>query len=274
MKVSVIITTYNWPEALTLVLQSLLKQSRKPYEIIVADDGSKEETAIAVKKILGPSNIRWLHVRQEDIQIRQARVKNLGVKYSSGDYFIFIDHDVILHPDFVLDHINAAEKEVILQGKRVFLKGEYTRNLFLKNNQFTLPSPFTLGLENRKNAFRSPWLAKLFARKKKFQTALRGCNVSMQKEDFFKVDGYDEVFDLTWGHEDSDICYRLFFNNVRIRNLWFTALQYHIDHKVIKNCKKDVLDIELEKVIRERRKRAIKGYSRMSSEGKVVDSSS
>ncbi|MCI5209410.1 MAG: glycosyltransferase, partial [Candidatus Electrothrix sp. ATG2] len=44
MNVSLIITTYNWKEALELSLLSGLKQKKKPTEIIVADDGSRPDT--------------------------------------------------------------------------------------------------------------------------------------------------------------------------------------------------------------------------------------
>ena len=49
-KVSLIITTYNWPEALFLVLKSVKNQFRMPDEIIVADDGSNKETTSLIKK--------------------------------------------------------------------------------------------------------------------------------------------------------------------------------------------------------------------------------
>jgi GT2 family glycosyltransferase len=92
----------------------------------------------------------------------------------------------------------------------------------------------------------------------------------MSREDFLRVDGYDETFDAAWGREDSDICYRLFHSGVRGRNLWFMALQYHLDHPVRKNRGRDVLDQELERLRDERRTRALKGVSSLSVEGEVV----
>ncbi|MBW1772803.1 MAG: hypothetical protein JRJ82_07920 [Deltaproteobacteria bacterium] len=92
----------------------------------------------------------------------------------------------------------------------------------------------------------------------------------MHREDFLKVDGYDEVFDRLWGREDSDICYRLFHSGVKIRNLWFTALQYHLYHEVIKRAGKDRLDEELINIRSEKRTRAKKGFSTLSSEGEII----
>ena len=266
---SLIITTYNWPEALRVTLHSVLRQSRHPEEVIVADDGSGPETAHVVREILGPSDLRWRHVWHRDEGIRQARIKNLGVRYSSGLYLIFIDHDVVLHPDFVSDHLFMAEKDVFLQGKRVFLPEDYTKKS-LMNGFFPPPSLCLRGLENRKNAFRLPRIGKLLSRLKKFQTSLRGCNLSMYKDDFLEVDGYDETFDQLWGREDSDICYRLFHNGLRIKNLWFLALQYHLYHRVKKNREKDRLDYELLKNRNEKRVKAIKGFSQLSTEGEII----
>jgi GT2 family glycosyltransferase len=241
-------------------------------EIIVADDGSSSYTAQVVKEILGPSSLKWIHVRHNDSGIRQARIKNLGVKYSQNPYLIFIDHDVPLHTDFIADHLAKAEQGYFLQGKRVFLPEDYT-NLILRKGTFSPPSPLSLGIENRKNIFRLPRLGELVSRSKTFQTSLRGCNLSMHKVDFLRVDGYDETFDQLWGREDSDICYRLFNLGLRIKNLWFSAVQYHLNHKAIKRSRKDRLDFELIRVRQEKRCRALIGFSKLTSEGEIVAAS-
>ncbi len=269
MDASLIITTYNWPESLKVTLDSVIKQSTRTMEVIVADDGSGPDTTRAVKKVLGPSELKWFHVRHNDSGIRQARIKNLGVKYSQNPYLIFIDHDVPLHPDFIADHLAAAEEGVFLQGKRVFLPEGFTREI-LRKGTFVLPSAFLPGLENWKNMFRLPRLGRLLSRPKRFQTSLRGCNLSMHKADFLKVDGFDETFDQLWGREDSDICYRLFHQGLRIKNLWFSALQFHLNHRVIKRRQKDRLDLELHKIRNEKRSKAIKGFYQLSSEGEII----
>jgi len=268
---SLIVTTYNWPEALRLTLTSAIKQSSFHGEVIIGDDGSRPDTARAIEEVMGPSPIRWCHVRHEDDGIRQARVKNLAVKYSRSEHLIFIDHDVVLHPDFVSDHLHMSEKGVFLQGKRCFLGEGQTKDMFTRG--IFSPSFFSPHLKNRKNAIRNLLLGRILSRRKTFQRVLRGCNLSMSREDFLRVDGYDEVFDQLWGREDSDICYRLFHNNVRVRNLWFSGLQYHLHHKVTKARAKDRLDEELERILQEKRKRAIRGFSSLSPEGAIVSAS-
>ncbi len=272
MEVSLIITTYNWPEALEVTLTSVLKQKRIPDEVVVADDGSDPKTAEIVEKVLRPSKVKWLHAWHADHGIRQARIKNLGVRYSRGEYLVFIDHDVVLHPQFIEDHLCNAQRGLFLQGKRCFLSEAYTKNL-LSHGTTDLPPPFLRSMESRKNALRIPWLGRILSRPRGFQVTLRGCNLSMHREDFMGVDGYDETFDQLWGREDSDICYRMFHSGMKVKNLWFSALQYHLHHKVTKRTEEDRLDLELRKIIHEKRMRALKGFSQLSGEGMVTASS-
>jgi glycosyltransferase involved in cell wall biosynthesis len=272
MTVSLIITTYNWPEALEVALESVLKQTRIPEEVIVADDGSDPKTAETVEKVLRPSKLRWRHAWHPDHGIRQARIKNLGVRYSTGEYLIFTDHDVVLHSRFVADHLSNAQRGLFLQGKRCFLPEAYTEKL-LSHGTRHLPPPYLMNMENRKNALRIPWLGKFLSRPRRFQETLRGCNLSLHRDDFMRVDGYDEAFDQLWGREDSDICYRMFHSGMEVKNLWFSALQYHLHHKVTKRIGEDRLDQELRQIIHEKRKRALKGFSQLSGEGRVMASS-
>ena len=92
----------------------------------------------------------------------------------------------------------------------------------------------------------------------------------MAKTTFMAVDGYDEVFDGLWGREDSDICYRMFHSGVKIKNLWLSAIQYHLFHPSIKRIHKDRLDEELARRLKEKRRIAEYGFSRLSDEGEVV----
>lgn len=272
MNVSIIVTTYNWPDALYLVLRSLVDQTADTFEVIVADDGSGTATDDAVTNALTNAAFPWKHVKHEDNGIRQARIKNLGVRFATGDYLVFIDHDVVLHPEFVKDHLAMKATGAFLQGKRVFLSENQTQCAF-QTGRVVPYGPFSKGLENKKNAIRFPGLGSLMGVTRSFQSSLRGCNLSMHRSDFRKVDGYDETFDQLWGREDSDICYRMFHSGVKIKNLWFCALQYHLHHPAIKNRQKDRLDDELAIIRKNKRKKAVMGYSTLSQEGAVVASS-
>ena len=272
LKSSIIVTTYNWPEALRLTLLSIAEQSLSPSQVIVADDGSGPETAKAVIEVLGRSYLNWCHVSHEHKGVRQSRIKNLAVSHSDYPYLIFVDQDTVLHPDFVADHLSVAREGVFLQGKRSLLPDSYTKKI-LADGRFRPPALWSIGLGNRKNILRTSVLGRLLARPKKFHTALRGCNLSMFKSDFLRVDGFDEAYDQSWGREDSDFCYRLFHAGVQMKFLWFMALQYHLYHGSTSNWDRERLDGELEKNLKERRTKAVKGFSQLSAEGEVIAAS-
>ncbi len=270
-RASIIISTYNWPDALGLVLHSALAQRETDFEIVVADDGSRPETAARVESVLRPCPRPWCHARQEDTGFRQSRVRNLGVRYSRGELLIFIDHDTLLHRDFVGDHLRLSKPGCFTQGKRCFLPEERTAR-FMKEGLVGRwwPRPWMAGLENRKNAVHWPGLGRWLAGPKTFQTSIRGCNLAVRRDDFLRVDGFDEFYDGVWGREDSDFCYRLFHAGVRCRNAAFAALQAHLHHRTVKRTERDRLDDELDRVRAERRVRAKLGYSAMDREGCLV----
>jgi glycosyltransferase involved in cell wall biosynthesis len=273
-KAAIIVSTYNWPEALGLVLRSALEQTEEAFELVIADDGSRPETAQKIESLLRPSRITWCHARQEDTGFRQSRVRNLGVRHSTAPLLIFTDHDTLLHPAFVADHLRLARQGSFVQGKRCFLSEMETQRLIRDGlRRPWWPTPWLSGLGNRKNAIHAPGLGDCLVRTKPFESAIRGCNLAVWREDFLEVDGFDEIYDGVWGREDSDFANRLFHTGRTCRNAWFSALQAHLHHKQSKRTQRDALDDELDRMRAERRRRAVSGFSSMDSEGQVVASS-
>jgi len=230
MKTSLIVTTYNWPEALELVLYSVLKQSVLPNEVIIADDGSAKATKYLIKKIASEFTIPIIHSWQEDKGFRVARSRNIAIAKSSCDYIICIDGDLILHNDFIKDHLKNAKVGIYLQGSRVFCKEEFSKKI-LENKDISWPSFFSSSIENRFNAIRFPVFTKLFySRNNKNIKRIRSCNFSMFKKDIIHVNGFNEDF-TSWGQEDSEFVHRLYFSGIYRRDIKFSALQLHIHHK-------------------------------------------
>ena len=108
MKLTLIITTYNWPESLLLVLKSIEFQTILPDEVIIADDGSTRETYDLINNFKKKSNLKILHSWQEDIGFRAARSRNNAIHISSGEYIVLIDGDSVLHPQFIKDHLDKS----------------------------------------------------------------------------------------------------------------------------------------------------------------------
>lgn len=228
MRVSLIITTYNRPDALELVLESALKQSFRDFEIIVADDGSKDETKKVIEKFQEKSDIKIIHSWQEDKGFRAAMARNKAVAKSKGKYLIFIDGDMVLDKDFVLDHLEVAKRGIFIQGSRVLLSKTLTQKI-LKTKEISF-NLFQKGIKNRKNMIKSKILSKVFS---KYTTSLKGiktCNFALFREDFFRVNGFDNRF-IGWGREDSEFAARLLNSGIKRKNLKFLAIAYHLWHQ-------------------------------------------
>jgi len=228
LRVSLIITTYNRPDALELVLESALKQSFRDFEIIVADDGSKDETKKVIEKFQEKSDIKIIHSWQEDKGFRAAMARNKAVAKSKGKYLIFIDGDMVLDKDFVLDHLEVAKRGIFIQGSRVLLSKTLTQKI-LKTKEISF-NLFQKGIKNRKNMIKSKILSKVFS---KYTTSLKGiktCNFALFREDFFRVNGFDNRF-IGWGREDSEFAARLLNSGIKRKNLKFLAIAYHLWHQ-------------------------------------------
>ena len=132
MKVGLIISTYNWVKALSLVLDSVKRQTHLPDEVVICDDGSRSDTKnfiIDLQKIF-PCSLK--HVWQEDKGFRAAAIRNKGINELSSniDYVVVIDGDMILHNKFIEDHIRVAEKNCFIQGGRALISKNATMMIF------------------------------------------------------------------------------------------------------------------------------------------------
>ena len=229
IKVSILVSTYNWPEALELSLRSMFKQTVLPDEIVIADDGSTQATKELIDKLRNETSIKIKHVWQEDKGFRKTIILNKAIAQITNDYILQVDGDVILSPYFVSDHIELAEKNYFVCGSRVKLSPQVTKEIMtskdFKLNIWNMPISFMF------NSFRSKLLRHFLAlRYAKKIDHLRGCNMAFWKEDLIKVNGFNE--DLKqWGHEDGEIAFRLHFAGVKKKSLKMGGVVFHLYHK-------------------------------------------
>lgn len=227
MKTSLIITTYNWKEALQAVLESVKNQTRLPDEVIIADDGSSTDTSNTIKKQKEQFPIPLIHSWQEDKGFRAAESRNKAIAKASGDYIIIIDGDIVLNKHFIEDHIVNSKVDYFIQGGRVSLGKKFTAQFLAKYMQ---PSLFSIDIKNRKNTIRSSTLSALFSRKINSANSTRSCNMSFWKKDIIKVNGFNEDF-VGWGREDSEFVHRLLNSDINRLYLKFSGIGYHLYHK-------------------------------------------
>jgi glycosyltransferase involved in cell wall biosynthesis len=226
------ISTYNWPAALKLCLQSVLWQKVLPGEVVIADDGSGPETKAIIDDFFSQSPFPGIHVWHEDKGYCLPEIQNKAIMKSAGDYIIQIDGDCILHPLFIADHLRLAKKNTFVCGTRSMIKEDYTAELLLKGN-LSFPLNIKDHLSKKFNAVYNTPLAVLhywFQRTRKNYRYVKGCNMAFWKNDLLKVNGHNESF-IGWGKEDNDIALRLLNTGVGIRFAKFCAIQYHLHHK-------------------------------------------
>ena len=260
--ISLIITTYNWPEALEVCMNSVMNQTVLPKEIIIADDGSKQETTELIKSFQQSyPQISIIHSWQEDDGFRLSMSRNKAIAKALGEYIIIIDGDLLLERHFVQDHIESMEKNCFIQGSRVITTKEKLEEI-LKGKYPILPKAFfEKGLKNKVNMIRSTILSKIISKKDRDLSGIRGCNMSFFKDDLIKVNGFEEKI-KGWGREDSEIAVRLFNNDVSKKRLKFKALTYHLYHKENDRSKLSENDKILENVIKSGKIKAEEGLNK------------
>lgn len=258
---SLIISTYNWPEALELVLLSVLKQNIMPNEIIIADDGSEIKTQNLIRDFQKKIPIALKHVWHEDLGFRKTLILNNAFREVRSEYIIQIDGDIILHPNFIADHLEFAENNCWVNGSRVLLDPTSTKRI-LKSKDVAL-SLFTKGITNHFNAVHSRLLRNLlFSSKHLDIKKVRGCNMAFWFSDFKKINGYNEDI-LGWGREDSEFAARLVNNNINKKNLKFGGIEFHLYHKEESRNKLSVNDKIQEHTILNGVKVCENGYSKV-----------
>jgi glycosyltransferase involved in cell wall biosynthesis len=232
MKVGIIITTYNWTEALVKVLDSVSNQSYLPDEVVVCDDGSESKCKNYILDLFQNFPCILKYVWQEDKGFRAAAIRNKGIN-SLGDrieYVIAIDGDMILHKNFIKDHIRISKKNCFIQGGRALISKNKTARILKDSFYKKHFHVFTPELSNRLNTLYLPFISKFFETPNKKLKGIRTCNMSFWKRDLIDVNGFNEDF-IGWGREDTELVVRLFNSGVMRKNIKFSGLAFHLFHE-------------------------------------------
>jgi glycosyltransferase involved in cell wall biosynthesis len=224
---AIIITTYNWPAALSLIFQSIRLQSCPPSEVHIADDGSKDATREMIDSWREQLGIPLHHHWQEDLGFRPNPIRNEAAAKASSDILITIDGDMILDRHFVADHIRYARPGHFIQPRRIRLTPNLTAKALATNrHRFSWWQP---GVTRRHQAIRSPLLARLLSNVNTSMRHIRGANMSMWRSDFLAINGFNEDI-LGWGFPDHDLTARFYNLGLKRTYLRHAALAYHLDH--------------------------------------------
>ena len=236
MRVAVIVTTYNRPDALVAACEGYLAQEDGDFELLVADDGSTGETRRVVDEYARRAPFPLRHVWQEDLGFRAAAIRNRALAATDADYVIYSDGDCVPPHDFVRQHRALAEPDCFLSGNRVLLAERFTTEVLehrLPIHRWGTGRWFRAWLGGNVNRM-LPLLRLPDGQFRKYSPqrweGVKTCNFSAWRADLLKVNGLDESY-TGWGLEDSDLVIRLLHAGVRHKSARFAAPVFHLWHR-------------------------------------------
>ncbi|MBX3325293.1 MAG: glycosyltransferase family 2 protein [Nitrospira sp.] len=235
MKTALVVTTYNRPDALGAVLEGYCRQSDQDFELVVADDGSKEDTADVVRQFAQRAPFRLTHVWHEDRGFRAAAIRNRAVASTGADYIVFTDGDCVPSCDFVRVHKQLAEPGYFLGANRVLLAAGLTSRVLCRQ-----VSIHTWGVLDWVRSWSKREVNRLLPLMelpdgpfRKWTPdrweGIKTCNLSVWRDDLIRVNGLDESYE-GWGLEDSDLVIRLLHAGVKHKSARFAATVFHLWH--------------------------------------------
>lgn len=269
--ISLVVSTYNRPDALGACLRSLVRQTDRNFEIVVADDGSGPQTQETIKSWNSKIGVQLQHVRQEDRGFRLAEIRNRAIAASKGAYLIFLDGDCIARPDFVATHRRLAEPGHFVGGNRVLLSQKLTEDILRGNLEPERWSLGSWGIQRARNNINRLFpllclpLGPLRKRLPHEWEGVRGGNLAFFRADLERVNGFETSF-VGWGLEDSDMVVRLIRSGVKRKDGRFATGVLHLWHPEADRSQLAGNRARLDEVLKSDRIRALRGLSALEQD--------
>ncbi|MDX8412175.1 MAG: glycosyltransferase, partial [Mariprofundaceae bacterium] len=219
--IAVVISTYNSPALLRLILDGYQQQTGPGFTIYIADDGSTEETKELVETTRRDYPADIVHVWHEDAGFRKARIHNLTLQRVAEPYVLLTDGDCVPLPGLLATHDKLAGKGYFISGRRVLASRRWTETLS-QQGRFEADISTIAWLGHRLRG-RINRILPLIARPRlglphTGLAGIRGCHLGCWLDDLRNINGFDESFE-GWGREDSDLVARLMHAGVKRRDL-------------------------------------------------------
>ncbi len=236
MRISVIVTTYDQPRALEMVLWGYARQSHADFQLVVADDGSGPETAETIERVRTATGLGVEHVWHEDRGFRKCEILNRAILASTGDYLVFSDGDCIPRRDLVRVHAEQAEPGRFLSGGCLRIPAELSERLSLddiRSGRFAeLGWLRANGWRPGRRALRlvpSPSIAALLDRLTPTRTRFGGHNASTWRAAIERANGFEA--EMGYGGLDRALGYRLRNLGLRGKQVRHRAICVHLHHE-------------------------------------------
>ncbi len=259
---SVIVSTYNRPDALRAVLEGFVHQSTTAFECIVADDGSGPATKEVVDSFIPQFHGRLKHVWHADEGFRLSAIRNRASLATETPFLCFVDGDCVPRRHFVESHLAIAAEGWISRGSRVLMREDFTNEVLQQHLPLhAMPLPelarrYQLGELNRVHPLQDGFvdvMRQFTARWRPWHwRSVRTCNVVVSHHNFNSVRGFDEQF-TGWGFEDSDFCVRMLNAGFRIQRAPAATTVLHLWHRERERDHQDGNNALLQQTLRDDR---------------------
>ena len=234
MKTSVIFSTYNSPDWMEKVLWGFFAQTERDFEIIIADDGSRDDTRERIARLSADSELPIRHVWQPDDGFQKSRILNKAIAAAQGDYLIFTDGDCIPRNDFVAEHLRHADENCYLSGG--YFKLPMTISKAITKDDVTSQRVFSadwLGQQGMNIGISSLKLSSKgqlgdMLNRLPIKASWNGHNSSCYKKWAIAVNGFDE--NMQYGGQDAEFGRRLRHSGVKAKRIRYSTICVHLDH--------------------------------------------
>lgn len=239
MKISVIVAVYNRLEYLKNILLALEIQTKKPFEVIIVDDGSSENLMEAIESVIPIISYKLKHVYQKDLGFRAARSRNNGARIAEGEYLIFLDQDVLFDEKFIENLNSKIKLGEVIKMDAISLDKSNSKIINEKiniNNLFDYKFVNEILAKEDKRKMQKKYLKDkfrniLFSLKlEKRGAKLIGLGIGILKADFIAINGFDENY-IGWGYEDDDLGNRIYCYGLKVIPYYYKKILVHMYHK-------------------------------------------
>lgn len=218
-KYSFIIPTYQNKHLLKNSLQVLNYIESDPdisFEVIVVDDGSTCDTYNYIKDVNKNYRLEYIYLPRCENSSR-ARARNCGIEKANGNIVIFIDADILVKPDYLLqlNKYYKYDKDIAVLGTRQLMNEEIEADIIKNKSIFNdeVLSSYDVNIDFRHGIF-SDISYNAGSMDSPFLYALT-CNIAVPKIWLDKANGFDEDL-IKWGIEDIELMYRMYLKGLKI----------------------------------------------------------
>jgi len=214
--------------SLELMLSGLRKQMNiEDCELIVVENSSEDESLGFLERFKRDAPLRNMKIIKNDIDVaNRSRSRNIACQEASGDFFLFIDDDIVLPDKYMIHKIRQFAKEgafatgaarywtYIHWKKDVFMQKIEQEDWPKESQYYFLPR----GIK-RETGYRDL-----------FEYSFIANFGLVDRSSFFNVGGFDERTFAGWGREDVDLMLRLYLNKTKFQLLFDDIWVIHLNH--------------------------------------------